>query len=370
MWPNYSPACRKDVFNLLDGKHSLTGYRSNKAWGLPPCDWSWAHKFERELEKRFKVKHCIGVNSGTMALEAAIYALNLPKGSEIITSPYTFSATPASIILAGHVPVFADVNPYDFTIDPASVKKCITKKTKAIIPVDLFGGLANYGELEKLGLPIISDHCQAVGAEKDGKRTFGLISACSGNGGKNLPMGEGGFCTTDDAKLAERMRLFISHGENFDSKEVGRNGRLPELTACIAYHGLLELEGRNQRRMGLANTLSAKLCMMNINDPIQVREPEMFSSGEHVYYVYPFTLHNMDRDKFVKRMKSKGIYASGGYLTPPLHHFAAFKKYARGPLPNVEELSFKTLCLINDLTPDKPLSWAKYVAKSMKECLH
>lgn len=369
MWPNYSATCRKAVDTLLDGKHSLTGYRSNKAWGLPPCDWSWAYKFEKELEKRLKAKHAVALNSGTMALEAALYALDLPPGSDIVTSPYTFSATPASIILAGHRPVFADVNPYDFTIDPESVKKVITRKTRAIIPVDLFGGLANYEALEKFGLPIISDHCQAVGAQKGGKYTFGQITACSGNGGKNLPMGEGGFCLTDDAKLAKRMRLFISHGENFDSPEVGRNGRLPEMTAAVAYHGLLDLVERNERRMDLAYRVAYQ---MHNQKPDGLHWNTCGFRGEHVYYVMPWVLHKgVDRAKFAKRMARKGFPVGEGY-TVPLHNkrkFPAFAPYYPGRLPEVERLSFKSLFILTTLTPDRPLSYADEVAEAMKECL-
>jgi perosamine synthetase len=376
-WPNYSKACREDVDTLLRTAKSLTGYRSNKLWGLPPCDWSWAHKFERELEKRLQAKHAVAVNSGTMALEAALHALDLPPGSDIVTSPYTFSATPASILLSGHRPVFADVDPYSYCITPESVAKVITRKTRAIMPVDLFGGVADYKGFAKFGLPIISDHCQAVGAKVDGKYTFGDITACSGNGGKNLPMGEGGFCLTDDKMLAERMRLFISHGENFDAPVVGRNGRLPELTAIVAYHGLLELEERNERRRQLVDTIygswmgkgDAKFIVAPYHsDRIPWGRHENPKRAEHVYYVVPALIRGMDREKFIQRMKRKGMACSGQY-TRPLHTFPALRKYAPKPMPVVEELAYKTLCLISDLTPDKPLSYAKKVAQAMKESL-
>lgn len=166
----------------------------------------------------------------------------------------------------------------------------------------------------------------------------------------------------------------MNHGENFLKRDIGVNYRMQEVVACIAYHGLLELEERNKRRRDLASIVQHSNSFI----PIGFRRmnnagyllPGCQDFSSHVFYVYPFTIHgNVPRDLFIKRMKAKGVYASGGYLTPPLHKFKAFKKYARGPLPVVEELSFKTLCLINDLTPDKPLSWAKYVAKSMKEFL-
>lgn len=369
-WPNYSEASIGSVVKTLRKGGPLSGYRSNKDWGVGPQEWSWVHKFERELEKRFKVKHAIAVNSGTMALKAAIFALNLPPGSEILVPPFSFSATVAAPILMGHKPVFVDVNPHDFTMDPEKVKKAITKKTRAIIPVDLFGGLANYGALESFGLPIISDHCQAVGTQKDGKYRFGLISANSGNGGKNLPLGEGGWVLTDDGKLAERMRLFISHAENFDTDWVGENGRMPELTSILGYHGLLELEKRNQRRIDLAREFHRVSVQQydNFSDILYTRWSE---KKEHVFYVYPFTIRSpkhTNRAQLIKEAKAKGVTLSGGYITPPLHHYKAFKKYAQDPLPEVERLSNETLCLISSFTPDKRVSFAVETAHKLWSC--
>lgn len=370
MWPSYDSAIPSVVKALRKGG-PMSGYRSSKAWGVGPQKWSWAHKFERELEKRFKVRHAIALNSGTMALKAALFALNLPPGSEVITTPFSFSATPASIVMLGHKPVFVDVNPYDFTIDPEKVKRAITKKTAAIMPVDLFGGLANYAELEKHGLPIISDHCQAVGAERDGKRFFGTIGANSGNGAKNLPLGEGGWAMTDDKKLADRMRLYISHAENFDTDWVGDNGRMPEMTAILGYHGLLELEGRNRRRRDLAARFNAVRHVELVKHGVTrtFDDPE----GSHVFYVYPFTFKSkvkgQNREWLINHLEHEGVKISGGYVTPPLHHYEAFRKYARGPLPVVDELSFRTLCLISSFTPDQPLSHADEVAEAFKEVL-
>lgn len=363
MWPSYSERCIKAVTDTLRHGGALSGYRSNKAWGVGPQSWSWAFRFERELEARFRVRHAIAVNSGTMALKAALFALNLPPGSEVITTPFSFSATPASIVMMGHTPVFVDVSPTDFTIDPEKVKKAITKKTAAIMPVDLFGGLANYEALEKLGLPIISDHCQAVGAEKNGRRFFGTIGANSGNGGKNLPLGEGGWAMTDDKKLAERMRLYISHAENFGTDWVGDNGRMPEMTACIGYHGLLDLEARNQRRRLLADVMRQNRFY---HDDLERPWPK--DEESHVWYVYPFVI-SQERKRFIQRMKRKGIAVSPGYIDPHLAKYKALRKYVRAPLPVVAKLSQKTLCILPCLTPDKDVAYAEHVAKSVKDCL-
>jgi len=367
------------VDTLLRAGGSLSAYRANPlfpSW-TGPTEGSYAWKLEREIEKRFKVKHAIAVNSGTAALHCGLTALGKPASGkeEIITSPYTFSATASAIILAGYTPVFADVDPHTFCITKETVKRVITRRTKAILPVSLFGGMADVHGLQSFGLPVVEDACQAVGARdsRGFSGTAGLCAAYSFNGGKNIPAGEAGALVTNDAILAERARLFMNHGENFNRKEIGVNYRIQEVVACIAYHGLLELEERNQRRIALANKVTFECHSRGVGAHINFpSHPYEAWRDDHVYYVYPFTILPANaerRDLFIKRMKRKGIYASGGYLTPPLHMFKAFKQYARGRLPVVEELSFKTLCLINDLTPDRPLSWAEYVAKSMKECL-
>lgn len=379
-WPTYTAACRRDVDALLKKGGGLSGYRSNKAWGVPPQKWSWAHKFERELESRFGVKHAIAVNSGTMALTAALFSLDLPKGSEIVTTPYSFSATPASILLAGHVPVFADVDQHSFNVTKETVAKVITKKTKAILPVDLFGGLCDYKGLGSFGLPIIRDGCQSVGARVGVDYHFGEVTCASGNGSKNLPLGEGGWCLTDNSKLAERIRLYISHGENFGTEWVGANGRMPELTACVAWHGLQDLEQRNDRRIDLARTLvdsfykgffGSKLTGFEyISSHLtgHIAFPARGIGGDHVYYVFPFLVER-GRDGFIQRMKRRGLTVGAGYIQPTLNRYPAFRKYQRGPLPVVEELSKRTLCLLYDLTPDKPLSYAVKVARAIRESL-
>jgi len=369
-WPNYSKACRSAVDDLLRKGGSLSAYRANPLFPTwtGPAEGSYAYKLEREIERKFRVRHAVAVNSGTAALHAALASLSLRPGEEVVTSPYTFSATASAILLSGGTPVFADVDPYTFCITKETVKRVITKRTRAILPVHLFGGLADMRGLLSLGLPVIEDACQAVGARSsDGySGTTGLAGAYSFNGGKNVPAGECGMLVTNDDKVSEAARRFMNHGENFKRKEIGYNYRPNELTCAVAYHGLLELDERNERRRALAE----KLCLeMRSKLPHLASTPHTWGE-DHAFYVFALTLTKfMPRDLFIKRMKKRGIYASAGYLTPPLHMFPAFKKYARGRLPVVEELSFKTLCLINDLTPDKPLSYARKVAEAMRESL-
>lgn len=369
-WPNYSPACRSAVNDLLKRGGSLSAYRANPlfpSW-TGPLEGSYAYKLEREIEKRFKVKHCIAVNSGTAALHAGLAGLDL-RGGEVITSPYTFSATVTAILLAGGVPRFADVDPFTFVITPETVKKHVTRHTKAILPVSLFGGMSDVRGLKEFGLPVVEDACQAVGARNSEgySGTVSEVGAYSFNGGKNVPAGEAGALVTNNDATAEAARLFMNHGENFNRKDIGVNYRMNEITACVAYHGLLELEERNQRRIDLAQKVYEQTCDLDVRT-LPPQDDEYFT-GSHVFYVYPFTIHGMRRDLFIKRMKRNGIPVGAGYITPPLHKYKAFRQYARGPLPVVEELSSKTLCVLSTLTPDRPLSYAEDVAKAMRESL-
>lgn len=168
----------------------------------------------------------------------------------------------------------------------------------------------------------------------------------------------------------------MNHWENFGNG-IGYNYRPNELTACVAYHGLLELEERNQRRIDLAETLLESMGegWTHFKCPtrptaMSYNMPPWDLNGGHVFYVLPLNLYRgADRDKFIKRMKRMGIPVGAGYITPTLNHYPAFRKYARGPLPVVEELSSKTLCILSTLTPDRPLSYAKHVAECMRKAL-
>jgi len=360
-WPYYSGECQEAVTSLLLQGGSLSAYRANPQVGVEPRKDSYAWKLEREVERRFRVKHAVAVNSGTAALHAGLASLDL-RGGEVITSPYTFSATASAIVLAGGTPVFADVDPYTFCITPETVKPYVTKRTKAILPVHLFGGLADVHGLRAFGVPVIEDACQAVGASRQGvySGAFGLAGAYSFNGGKNVPAGECGVLVTNDPKVAQRARLLMNHAENFGADWVGLNYRPNELTACVAYHGLLELKERNQQRITLARHLYSRT---------PIGHPVHRWYGDHVFYVAPFTLRKLDRSLFIKRMKRMGVTVGGGYVTPPIHHYPAFRKYAKRELPIVDELSFKTLCLLDCVRPPATERDMEYVAECMKKAL-
>jgi len=365
------------VDRLLAAGGGLSAYRSNPNFPdwTGPSKGSWAYRLERLAEDTFGVKHAIAVNSGTMAIMAAIKGLNLPPGSEIITTPYTFSASAASILYMGHTPVFADVTSRDYTLDPDSIGKVITAKTAALMPVDLFGGLADYGRLKQFDYPIIQDACQAVGASK--KWLYGDVATWSFNGAKNVPAGEAGMLVTNRDDIAERARLFISHGENFiqarprlladgDRDNIGINGRLNEPTACIAYYGMKEVHANNARRRVLASDLYR---LLRYRPELQLMGPDEIY--HHALYVYPFRL--MDRAKvsratFLARLKKMGVEAGAGYITPPLHKYGPLPA-ARIPLRTVEELSEQSLVLLSQVRPPATQNDMRYVAMCIEAAL-
>lgn len=369
MWPSYSVACRTAVNDLLKAGGSLSAYRANKDYGAEPRLDSWACRLERQLERRMGVKHAVVVNSGTAALHCALSSsvLGLSRGDQVITSPYTFSATAAAIRMAGADPVFADVDPHTFAITKETVKRVVTRRTKAIVPVSLFGYLSDVPALQSLGLPVIEDACQAVGAGPVGQP---LARAFSFNGTKNIPAGECGALLTDSRRVAEEARYLANHGENFGREAVGLNYRPNEVTCCIAYHGLMELNENNRQRILLAEALTSFIRDEKKLQPfIEIPESIKFD-GSHVFYVYPFKLKGVSRKVFAKRMLDRhDIVVGQGYLNPPLHKYPAFKRYCRQSLPVVETLASDSLCLFSHVVPGNSVSEMLRTVEAMVNCL-
>jgi perosamine synthetase len=366
-WPSYSAACRNSIQGLLMQGGSLSAYRANKAYGAEPKLGSWAQRLESQLAMRVGVKYAVAVNSGTAALHAGLSALDL-RGGEVVTSPYTFSATASAIVLAGCVPVFADVDPQTFCITKETVKRVITRRTKAILPVDLFGGCAPIRSLRELGLPIIEDGCQAVGSTSMGVHVSQSIGV-SFNGGKNIAAGECGALLTNSPRVENEARLLMNHAENFGVDQIGYNYRPNELTACVAYHGLMELGANNRERINLAEALTSLIRgEPKLRKYIEIPESVKFD-GSHVFYVYPFKIKNMSRKLFATRMKNRfGITVGEGYINPCLHEYKAFRKYAKGRLPVVEKLSRESLCLFYDVTPGASIKDMENKVAAMVQC--
>lgn len=285
-------------------------------------------RFEQRFARFFGVKHAVSFNSATTALQTALTAAGIGPGDEVITTPYTFTATAGAILLVGAVPVFADIDD-TLCLSASSVEKRITRHTRAILAVNLFGGMPDYRALSRVAkkhkLVLIEDNAQAPGAHFDGKYTgtIGDIGVFSFNVHKVVQSGEGGVLITNNDKYAFRAQLGRNHGELVISQMpnhpfeplVGNNTRMTELHAAIAECQLKKLASANRHRRVLAAHLNRKLKHFSWIEAFS------FSSEiEHVYHLYPMTFHperiGFSRDTFIAAMKKEGFLLGGGYVTP------------------------------------------------------
>ncbi|WP_115126998.1 DegT/DnrJ/EryC1/StrS aminotransferase family protein [Synechococcus sp. GEYO] len=297
---------------------------------------------EREAAERFDVKHVVSVNSWTSGLVAAMGAIGLEPGDEVIVTPWTMVATATAILHWNAIPVFADIDPQTFNIDPEAVEAAITPRTRAIAAVDIFGQSADIPALRAIadrnGCKLVTDTAQAPGALLNGipAGTAADIGGFSLNYHKHIHCGEGGLLVTNDDRLAERLRLIRNHGEAVIASDqcedlaniLGHNFRLGEIEAAIAREQLPKLSGLIKSRQQAAARLTKALsCLPGLNPP-KVRP-----DSTHVYYIYGMTIDlerlRRDRDWIVKALKAEGV--SGlleGYqnihLNPLFRHRIAY----------------------------------------------
>src|SRR6266478_8718665 len=257
--------------------------------------------FERASEKAFGVKHAVTVNSLTSGLIAAVGAIGVEPGDEVIVSPWTMCATATAILHWNAIPVFADIEPKTFCLDPKSVEANITPQTKAILAVDIFGHSADMTNLadiaQKHGLKLVSDTAQAIGARYHNKYagTLADIGGYSLNYHKHIHTGEGGIMVTDNDDLAERMRLIRNHAEAVVgdkgisnlSNMIGYNFRLGEIECAIGLEQLKKLDYLVERRRRMADRLTA-----GIADLPGLRAPVVKPGCTHSYYVYTLILRS------------------------------------------------------------------------------
>ena len=295
--------------------------------------------FEKEWSKYFKIKNAISVNSCTSGLICALGACGIGPGDEVIVSPYSMSASATTPFWYGAIPVFADIEEDYFCIDPASVEKKITKKTKAIVAVDLFGqpfaADAIKDIAKKHNLLIIEDCAQAPGATYKNKfaGTLGDIGVYSLNYHKHIHTGEGGVVVTNDNDLAERVRLIRNHAEavvgDMGRKDIanmiGQNYRLTEVQAAIGRAQLKKLNKLNKERISNCNYLAKKINKIVGIDSIKIRK-----DSTHVFYQQPFLYDEsalgVGRDKFIAAVKAElppsklreheGVLMGCGYVAP------------------------------------------------------
>jgi len=283
-------------------------------------------EFEHEFAKYCGSKHAIATGNGTEALHVALMAMGLRQGDEVITTPFSFIATANSILYCGAKPVFADIDQKTFNLDPESVKSKITKRTKAIMPVHLFGQPCDMKALMEIaedhGLKTIEDACQAHGAEFGGKKV-GSIGDCgtfSFYPTKNMTTSEGGMVTTDDDKIAEMSRVYRNHGQvkRYYHDYLGYNFRMTDICAAIGIEQLKKLEGFIQTRTANAAYLDKKLGGVK-----GVVTPFVSKGVRHVYHQYTILVEN--RDGVNKRLNDAGV-GTGIYYPVPINEQAYYKK--------------------------------------------
>ncbi len=338
-------------------------------------------KLESLWSEKFEVKHSVSCNSATSALMMAIGAAGIGPGDEVIVSPYTMSATATSILIWGGVPVFADIEPDFFCLDPKSVEARITPRTKAILTTDIHGQSSAMDELLRIAkkhrLLVINDSAQAPGAKYRGKYagTLGDIGIYSLNRHKNFQCGEGGVAVTHDSELALRLKLIRNHGENlvdkpgFEPKSIvnmiGFNFRMTEIEAAIAFEQLRKMDQLNQHRIDLAEQLTEGLSSIPFLQTPKIRE-----NCSHVFYMYILLFKNdvakQSRTEFLTKVRAEGIPIWGGYLKPlylePLYqkqtaigdkgfpfvgpHYSGQVNYRKGLCPVAEDL-FENKTIVN-----------------------
>nr|WP_321406173.1 DegT/DnrJ/EryC1/StrS family aminotransferase [uncultured Carboxylicivirga sp.] len=310
--------------------------------------------FQSNLEKYLHVKHVIPCANGTDALQIALMALDLQPGDEVITSTFTFIATVEVIALLKLKPVLVDVDPDSFTLLPEEVEKAITPRTKAIIPVHLFGQGADMNAIMSIAkehqLKVIEDNAQAIGCEYkiNGSTTklgtIGDIGCTSFFPSKNLGcFGDGGACFTNSDSLAEKMRMIVNHGsqKKYYHQIIGVNSRLDTLQAAVLDVKLGHLDEFNNRRKAAAKWYDKELKEID-NLAIPVRNPD----SDHIFHQYTLKVKNGRRDKLQNFLKENNI-PSMVYYPVPLHQQEAFAAYQDSDsiLPNAEELSSQVLSL-------------------------
>jgi dTDP-4-amino-4,6-dideoxygalactose transaminase len=328
---------------------------------------------ESEIGEYLGVKHALGVSSGTDALLVALMALDIGPGDEVVTTPFSFFATAGCVARVGARPVFVDIDPVTFNIDPAGIEAAITPRTKAILPVHLYGQAADMDAIlavaEKHGLPVIEDAAQAIGSDYRGQRVGGLgaIGCFSFFPSKNLGgAGDGGLVTTNDDALAERLRILRVHGgkPKYYHHVVGGNFRLDAIQGAVLRVKLRELESWHAARMANAARYDALLADAPVSIPVVAEGNRM------IWNQYTVRVHagREARDALGAGLKARGI-DSAVYYPVPLHLQRCFEDlgHAAGDFPEAERAAAEALSV--PVHPDLTVAQIEYTAAAVQEIL-
>jgi dTDP-4-amino-4,6-dideoxygalactose transaminase len=294
--------------------------------------------FEEEFSKHVGGRHCVAMNSGTSALHLGFIAAGIKAGDEVIVPSFSFAATANSVALAGGVPVFGDIDPKTFNLDPDHAESLITAKTKAIMPVHLYGHIAamdRFAEIgKKHGVQIIEDAAQGHLASLNGKNSgeFGTVASFSFYPTKNMTAGEGGMVVTESAEIARTLRLLRNQGQEirYRNEIIGFNTRMTDIHAAIGRVQLAKLPGWTKQRQENAAFLDA-----NIKGVVT---PFVAPGSTHSYHQYTIRVpgNNAEvRDKFMEELTKRGV-GSGVYYPTPIHRLPSFN--LKLDLPETEKL--------------------------------
>jgi perosamine synthetase len=308
--------------------------------------------FEKKYAEYIGVEHAVAVTNGTIALDVSLKALKLGPGDEVITSAFSFISSGNCILFQNAKPVFADINPRTFNIDPSDVAKKITAKTKALIPIHMFGQPAEMDTLKEIaedhGLALVEDAAQAHGAKYKGQKagSIGDMGCFSFYATKNMTAGEGGMITTNNKKLADTARLLINHGQSrkYHHDTLGYNYRMTEICAAIGSVQLKKLDGFNAERIE-----NAKLLSNGIHKLKGLTAPYVDKNVKHVFHQYVVKVEDsylLNRDELADRLAENGVGVAVHYPIPiyrqPLYQKLGYKNTV---CPNTEDVCKKVLSL-------------------------
>ena len=303
-------------------------------------------QFEEAFATYCEAEHCVGLDNGSSALELALRGWEIGEGDEVITAPNSFIASASGIAFTGATPVFADIDPATYTLDPARVEAAITPRTKAIVPVHLYGQPADLDPIlaiaRKHGLKVLEDACQAHGACYHGRRCGGLgdAAAFSFYPAKNLGcFGDGGALTTNDAALAEQVRMLRNYGQRVKYEHIflAYNRRLDTLQAAVLNVKLPHLDGWNSSRR-----LAAERYAHLLRDAVQT--PAVADYAEHVYHLY--IVRCPDRETVAAQLKAAGVDTGLHYPVPiHLQEAYAYLGHQTGAFPEAEKACREVLSL-------------------------
>lgn len=375
VFPPYNPYGKEELDAVTKVVESGVLSQFLGAWHKDFYGGPKVREFEQAWASHFGVKHAVSVNSATSGLIAAVGALDVEPGSEIIVSPWTMCATATAILVWNAIPVFADIEPNTFNLDPCSIEKNITPRTKAILVTDIFGHPAELDAILALAnqykLKVIEDAAQAPGALYHGRYagTIADIGVFSLNYHKHIHTGEGGVCVTDDDRLAERMQLIRNHAEAVVARKqvddlsnmIGFNFRLGEIEAAMGIEQLKKLPSLIKARADAASRLSNGLKHLS-----GLKTPVIGANCAHVFYVYPLLLDvdvlGISRAQIVDALVAEGVPGvSNGYIN--LHLLPMYQNkmaYGRKGFPWVidgvhqSSVSYaKGICPIAEMMQDK-----------------